>query len=70
MLNRPEIPSEIEATITSFSTVKKKKKCRNQPDFQRRIDVNTSQIFPQNRNRWNIAQFLLQCHNYPDTRNP
>jgi hypothetical protein len=35
------------------------------PDFQRRVNDNTPQIIPQNRNRRNIAQFVLQAHSYP-----
>jgi hypothetical protein len=74
-LNRPIIPSEIKAVIKSFPSQKKKKKLSTRwfqhrilPDFQR-VNANTAQRISQNRNKSNIAKFILCGHNYPHVYN-
>ena len=67
-LNRPLISKEIEKVINPKKPKMRCFKCRIYKDFQRRINTNTPQIVPQNRNRRNIAKLFLRGYSYPDTQ--
>ena len=65
-------PSEMEAIIKSL-LIKKSQgpdcfKHRILSDFQRRVNANAPQIIPQNRNRRNNDNFVLQGRSCPDTQ--
>ena len=69
--NRPITPKEIEGVIDRLLTKKKHRtrwfQCRILSDLQR-LNPNTLQTFPPNRNRRNTTQLLLRSHYHADTK--
>ena len=68
-LNSLITPNEIEAVANSLPTKKSPGSVGFNTEFyQRKLNTNTLQSIPQNRNRRNTTQLLLRSHNYTDTK--